>query len=109
MSTTGMLWQLMLNATPRQVFGALVATTSSHGRLLSVENFGTALTFAPAGASANRCVPLRATVRTSEHGTLVSFAPAEHGLEIEDPAAQAESVGSLIRQLRQRVEPCLQS
>lgn len=98
-----MLWQLMLNATPRQVFGALVATASAHGRLLSVESFGTALVFAPTSAS-HRCIPLRATVRTSEHGTLLSFSPAESGLEIED-AAQAESVGSLIRQLRKRVEP----
>jgi hypothetical protein len=107
MSTPGLLWQLLLNASPRQVFDALVATASEHGRLQSVENFGTALVFAPVAVWSHRCIPIRATVRTSEHGTLLSFSPAERGLEINNgaTAAQAESVGSLIRQLRQPSSP----
>ena len=105
MSRTGILWQLMFQATPRQVFGALVATASAHGRLLSVEDYGTVLVFLPSRSALHRCPPIRATVSSSEHGTLVSFSPTLVGREVEDAAAQASSVGSLIRQLRQRVEP----
>ena len=52
MSTTGMLWRLMFSATPRQVFGALVATGRAP-RLLSVEDYGTVLVFSP---SRLRCI-----------------------------------------------------
>ncbi len=105
MSTTGMLWQLMFTATPRQVFGALVATASAHGRLLSVEDYGTVLVFSPSRSALHRCAPIRATVSSSEQGTLLSFSPTLVGREVEDTAAQAASVGSLIHQLRRRVEP----
>ena len=105
MSTTRMFWQLMFAATPRQVFGALVATASAHGRLLSVEDYGTVLVFSPSRSAVDPCVPLRATVSASDHGTLLSFTPTLAGHGIQDTAAQAASVGSLIQQLRQRVEP----
>lgn len=105
MLTTAMRWQLLLNATPRQVFGALVATASAHGRLLSVENFGTVLVFAPSGGTTPRCAALRARVQTGGCGTLLTFEPAQLGGEVADTSVQAESVGSLIRQLRQRMVP----
>ena len=95
------LWQLKLTAGPRQVFCALMGTATRNGRLLAVENFGMALTFAPSGTSFRRCSPLRATVDSCGDGTLLRFSPAHQDDRTEDIAAQAESVGSLIHQLRQ--------
>ena len=104
-TTTGIDWQLRLNSTPRQVFGALVTTASAHGRLIRVENFGTALVFAPAASAHIQCAPLRATVSNNQQGTLLRFSATRQSERPRDVAAQAESVGSLIRQLRERRTP----
>lgn len=97
-------WQLLLNSTPRQVFCALVTAACEHGRLISVENFGTAVVFAPPASAQLVCTPMRATVVDAADGTLVRFCPT--GMDAQpDTAAQAESVGSLIRQMRRRPAP----
>ncbi|MBV9832497.1 MAG: hypothetical protein JOZ82_12970 [Marmoricola sp.] len=98
-------WQLRLGAPPRRVFGALVHTASERGRLLSVENFGQSLVFAPSRCALYPCPPLRAVVARDGSGSLLTFAPARRVRDARAVAAEAESVGSLIRELREHFAP----
>ncbi len=98
-------WQLHLSARPRRVFCALVQTATERGRLLAVENFGDTLVFAPMRASSYPCEPLKAVVRDDGHGSLLTFTPAPGIRDERAVAAEAESVGSLIRQLRDHFAP----
>ena len=98
-------WQLHLSARPGRVFCALVQTATERGRLLAVENFGQTLVFAPSRASSYPSEPLKAAVRDDGHGSLLTFTPAPGIRDERAVAAEAESVGSLIRQLRDHFAP----
>jgi hypothetical protein len=104
-ASTELCWQLHLSARPRRVFCALVQTATERGRLLAVENFGQTLVFAPNRCSSYPGTPLKAMVRDDGHGSLLTFTPAQGPRDERAVAAEAESVGSLIRQLRDHFAP----
>ena len=98
-------WQLRLSVPPRRVFCALVQTAGERGRLLSVEDFGQTLVFAPSRSALHPCPPLQAVVAGDGHGSVLTFAPSRSVHDERAIAAEAESVGSLIRQLREHFAP----
>src|ERR1700710_453049 len=97
----GLARRMTLNETPHRVFCALVQVTTRHGRLRGVHDFGTSLRFTPQRGVAGPLLEIRLT-SNADGGTLlevvaVDSAPAEVSVE-------AESIGSLVRQLREHFD-----
>jgi hypothetical protein len=97
----GLVWRMILHETPRRVFGALVQVTTKHGRLCGVHEFGRAVRFRPRHSLAGPVLEVRLTPH--EVGTLVEVVSVS-GAQAEVPAV-AESIGSLVHQLREHFDP----
>lgn len=103
--STDLSWQFILHVSaPQRVFRALVATACANGRLLAVESFGTALVVSPSCLPGRRRTPVRVTVADSDRGTLVRFSSADAGHEPADAVTMAESVGTMVHEMRQRLD-----
>jgi hypothetical protein len=93
-------WRMILNEKPGSVFCALVQVTTRHGRLCGVHDFGRSVRFKPRQNLAGPVLEVRLT--PTETGTLLEVVPAGWSrVQIE---AEAESIGSLVHQLREHFD-----
>jgi hypothetical protein len=93
----GLAWRMTFNETPHRVFCVLVRVTTQHGRLCGVHDFGRALRFTPRHDLPGPVLEARLTAIGS--GTLLEVVPA--GWNRVQVPAEAESIGSLVHQLRE--------
>ncbi len=96
----GLAWRMILHETPRRVFGALVRVTTEHGRLCGVLNFGTAVQFRPRRSLAGPVLEVRLSPYGGDTLVEVVAVSADHA----EVSAEAESIGSLIHQLRENFD-----
>ena len=94
----GLCWQMILHETPRRVFCALVQVTTKHGRLCGVHDFGRTLRFTPQRGLAGPVLEIRLTSYL-DGSTLLEVVAADT-THAEVPV-EAESIGSLVHQLRE--------
>ncbi len=96
----GLAWRMTLNETPHRVFCALVRVTTQHGRLCGVHDFGRSVRFTPRHDLGGPVLEARLTANGT--GTLLEVVPADWS-RVQVPA-EAESIGNLVRQLREHFD-----
>jgi hypothetical protein len=96
----GLAWRMILNEKPGSVFCALVQVTTRHGRLCGVHDFGRTVRFTPRHNLAGPVLEVRLTPQGT--GTLLEVGAA--GWSRVQVPAEAESIGSLVRQLREHLD-----
>ena len=108
--TPGLSWQLLLQATPDQVFDALERAASSDGRVRDSNELDRWLVFSGLPGGPGERTSLCAYVREHGQGTLLQFGPRDgrperaHHTRGESAAAaeaaEAASIGSLVHRMR---------
>jgi hypothetical protein len=94
-------WHLMLRAAPDDVFRSLLLAAGENSRASDVEIDSASLTYSPTRPDGEPVGRVRASVMPCPEGSLVSLTPADpQGNAQSAVAVQAESVASLIHELR---------